>query len=388
MEESEAGGKHRVLIISASAGTGHVKAATALEKVCLKREEIGEVHHIDALEYTTKLFHEFYSKLYIQVVRRAPTFFGWLYDTSDEPWKTEKMRLMLDRLNTGALVRRIKELKPDVTICTHFLPAEIISYLISKNKLQTKLAIVVTDFDAHAMWLSRVFHHYFVALEETKVHLQFLGIPEERITISGIPVDPVFSERRDRGEVRKELGLQEEGPVLLLSAGAFGVGPADGVVEVLFHLKTAAQVVVICGRNEALKLQVEKKVAEKCPPHLSFHALGFTDRMAAWMSAADLFIGKPGGLTTAEALCKKLPMVVFSPIPGQEERNSDHLLEQGAAIKCNQVTTMAFKLDRLLADKKKLQAMREAAEELGAPGAAEEIVDTLINTMGLEAVRI
>jgi processive 1,2-diacylglycerol beta-glucosyltransferase len=365
------------LILSVSAGTGHVKAAEALERACRGHDEIAEVVNVDALRYTNKPFRDFYSKFYVSLVRNAPTFLGWWYDKSDEPWKTDRMRLMFDRMNTVPLVRMIRKLQPDMTICTHFLPAEIISHLIGRGEIEARLSIVVTDLDFHAMWLSRRFHRYFVALDETKEHLKMLGLPEDRVTVSGIPVDPVFAVKKDRAALAARLGLSPERPVLLLSAGALGVGPAAEAVRVLRHLRTPAQVVVICGKNEELLAETNRQVAD-AQGHLEFRVLGFTDTMDEWMTVADLYIGKPGGLTTAEALCKGLPMVILSPIPGQEERNSDHLLEEGVAIKCNDITILAYKLDRLLESPARLASMREAALRMSRPLAAQTIVRTLL----------
>src|ERR1700742_1469034 len=221
----------RVLILSASAGTGHVRAAEALEKVFRQQPGVGEVRNVDALRFTNRLFRDFYSKLYIQLVQKAPTILGIVYDTMDEPWKTDRMRLMLDRLNTGPLERFIQRFKPDITVCTHFLPAEIISYLISKGKLNARLSIVVTDLDVHAMWLCRTFHRYFVALEESKIHLQVLGLPADNITVSGIPIDPVFAAVKDRDHPRREAGFKTDEPLFLISGGALGVSPAAGVLD-------------------------------------------------------------------------------------------------------------------------------------------------------------
>ena len=185
------------------------------------------VRNVDALRFTNKLFRDFYSKLYIQLVHKAPTLLGFVYRNSDEPWKTDRMRLMLDRLNTGSLERFISKFDPDITVCTHFMPAEIISYLISKGKLNARLSIVVTDFDVHSMWLCRTFHRYFVALEESKIHLQVLGLPGDNITVSGIPIDPVFSqEPEDRTISRAKAGFDPHRPLFLVSGGALGVSPA------------------------------------------------------------------------------------------------------------------------------------------------------------------
>jgi processive 1,2-diacylglycerol beta-glucosyltransferase len=372
----------KVLILSVSAGTGHTRAAEALEKVFRQQPDVGEIRNVDALRFTNKLFRDFYSKLYIQLVQKAPTILGFVYRSSDEPWKTDRMRLMLDRLNTGALERFIARFKPDITVCTHFLPAEIISYLIGKGKLNAQLSIVVTDLDVHAMWLCRRFHRYFVALEESKIHLQVLGLPGDNITVSGIPIDPVFAQpHEDRATLRTQAGFDPFRPLFLISGGALGVSPAAGVLDAMSRLRRPAQAIVVCGKNPDLQADLEKqaKEIEANVPGLTIRVIGYTNEMHRWMQMADLFIGKPGGLTTAECLACGLPMVIVAPIPGQEERNSDHLLEKGVAIKCNEFTTLAYKIDALLDDPARLQAMRDQANFYARPNAAQTIVDTLIN---------
>jgi processive 1,2-diacylglycerol beta-glucosyltransferase len=367
--------KKRVLIISTSAGTGHVRAGEALTKVFEEHPMVGEVVHSDALDFTNKVFRDFYSKLYARLVQTAPEFLGWWYKQSDEPWKTDGMRLMLDRLNTGPLVKFIRQFNPHITVCTHFMPAGIISHLIAKSLLDAHLSIVVTDLDFHAMWLSRVFHRYFVAIEETKVHLEELGLPKERITVSGIPIDPEFATPIDRVATRFEYGLHPTRPTMLLSAGALGAGPAEFVVERLKNLRSKAQTIVVCGRSAETRDRVLQLVG---PNNVNFKVFGYTTRMPDLMKISDLFIGKPGGLTTAEALACGLPMVIVSPIPGQEERNSDHLLEEGVAVKCNEMTTIPYKIDTLLDDPIRVEEMRRKAFALSRPDAARTIVRTLV----------
>lgn len=367
--------KKRVLIMSAGAGTGHIKAAEALEKSFATDGRVAEVINNDALKYTNKLFRDFYSRFYTSLVRSAPNFLGWWYKTSDEPWHTDRMRHMIDRLNTKPLVRFIRKFDPDIIVCTHYMPAGIISHLIATKQLQAHLSIVVTDFDFHAMWLSRSFHRYFVAIDETKAHLEMLGIPNERITVSGIPIDPIFQHPIDRKEERLRLGLNPEKPVLLLSAGAYGVGPTEFMVERMLNLNSDAQTVVICGRNDELKQRILQLVDSQSS---RFKVLGYTDDMHKLMKMADIFIGKPGGMTTSEAIACGLPMCVVSPIPGQEERNSDHLLEEGIAVKCNDLTTLPFKLERLLEEPDMLVRMKVNALRFAKPTASTTIVDTLL----------
>jgi processive 1,2-diacylglycerol beta-glucosyltransferase len=259
------------------------------------------------------------------------------------------------------------------------MPAGIISSLKGEGRVKLLNTVVVTDFDVHAMWLCRHVEQYFVALEETKVHLRALGVPEALVTISGIPIDPVFAIHKDKRSMRQKHGLEPERFTILVSAGGFGVGPVAHLMQALARLSHPAQLVAVCGRNVALKAELRetiKKLAKRSV--VSFTLLGFTNEMDELMTAADLYVGKPGGLTTSEALAKGLPMVVINPIPGQEERNSDHLLEQGVAIRCNNLPALAYKVDTLIDSPGKLAQMAENARAMGKPEAAFALVDRLV----------
>jgi processive 1,2-diacylglycerol beta-glucosyltransferase len=370
----------RVLILSASAGAGHVRAAQAVEKAFRRLNAAGDLRNIDTLDYTNKLFQKLYSRAYIELVDKAPDVLGWLYKHFDKPWHFQRRRLAFDKLNAGPFIKMLKEYKPDLAVCTHFLPAEIISWLKEKHHLDTRQAIVVTDFDLHALWLCHYYEHYFVALEETKQHLHQIGTPLEKITVSGIPIDPVFAENKDKTEMRRKLGLHPSLPAILLSAGGFGVGPVEMLIQSLTNMHNNVQVVAVCGKNEELKGRLEK-LSRRLPANrpLKILPIGFTTEMDEYMSAADLLLGKAGGLTTSEALAKTLPIVIVNPIQGQEERNADHLLEEGVAIRCNNLPVLGYKIDSLLDDPHRLALMRKNARRLASPSAALDIVRKLLS---------
>ena len=375
----------RVLLLSASAGAGHVRAAQALERAFAEiGEETGErreVHHFDILNYTNKVFRHLYSKAYIDLVNKMPEVPGWFYDKLDKPWKNERRRLALDKLNTRPLVKLLRQHQPDLIVCTHFLPAEIVSWLKAKERLSSRQVIIVTDFDVHAMWLVHHYEHYFVAIEEARVYLEALGIPPEKITVSGIPIDPVFAQVKDKQAMRAKHSLAADRTTILLSAGGFGVGSVDALIAALMPLKHRAQVVAICGRNEELLNRLVRQASRlKGDATVLVKPIGYTNEMDELMTASDIVLGKPGGLTTSEALAKGLVFAIVNPIPGQEERNSDHLLEAGVGIRCNNLPTLAYKLDRLLADPDRFSAMQTSARRMGRPNSAKEIVQQLIES--------
>src|SRR5215212_5764365 len=377
--------KQRILILSASAGSGHIVAAQALEQVFAQSEDVDTVVHKDALEFTNQAFRDFYSELYLTLVKRSPHLVGWWYDESDEPWRTDQVRSMMDRINLQPLSKFLLEFQPHRVVCTHFLPAGLVAYLMEKQQLATHLSIVTTDYDFHSQWLSKLFNRYFVAVEQTKVHLVALGIPAERVTVSGIPVDPIYGAPVDRAAVLAKYRLDDQRPIVVYSAGAVGGGPARASVEQLMGLSHNAQCIVICGSNAELRREIEALVVSQAE---NFRILGFTADMPNLMRVATVFIGKPGGLTASEAMAAGVPMVISSPIPGQEERNSDYLLENGVAIKVNDLTIVAYKIGRLLDDPERLQRMRASARRLGRPDAAQTIVDILLNHSVLPPIEI
>jgi processive 1,2-diacylglycerol beta-glucosyltransferase len=273
-------------------------------------------------------------------------------------------------------------------VCTHFLPAEIVSWLKAKERLASRQAIIVTDFDVHAMWLCHHYEQYFVAIDEARAYLEALGIPHEKITVSGIPIDPVFALSKDKKEMRLKHGLEPDRTTILLSAGGFGVGSVDAIIASVFPMQHSVQVVAVCGRNEELKKRLTRLATVKKNSSVIVKPFGYTREMDELMAASDLVMGKPGGLTTSEALAKGLVFVIVNPIPGQEERNSDHLLEGAAAIRCNNLPTLAYKLDRLLADRERFATMQANARRMGRPNAAHEIVQKLAALSYLGAGKI
>jgi processive 1,2-diacylglycerol beta-glucosyltransferase len=369
--------KPRVLLLSASSGAGHVRAAQALEKAFAARGDC-VVGHIDTIQYVSKLFQRVYDKAYISMVRRAPELMGVLYERTDQPWHHPRRRLAMDRLNTAPMIRLLKREQPDLCVCTHFLAAEIVAWLIAKRKLRAHNAIVVTDYDVHAMWLCRTVDRYYVAVDEAAEYLACIGVPREKLRVTGIPVDPLFAKILDRAEARRALNLDPAATVILVSAGGYGVGPVEQLVNGLLMLQKPWQIVAIAGKAEKTRKRLEEisRSAGKLPTGASrLVPVGFTTDMDKYMAAADLLVGKAGGLTTSEALARVLPMALIEPIPGQEERNADHLLEAGAAIRCNNLPAAPWKIGKLLDDPARLAKMRDAARGMGKPGAAAAIAE-------------
>lgn len=369
--------KPRVLLLSASSGAGHLRAAQALEKAFTARGDC-LVEHVDAMKYASKLFQNLYHKTYISLAQRAPDVLGLLYNRTDRPWKAPRPRLALDRLNVQPMIRMLKSVQPDLCVATHFLPGEILAWLIARKKLRARNAIVVTDYDVHALWLCRTVDRYYVALPESAEYLAAVGVRRDQLRVTGIPVDPLFAMPVQRKVAREHLGLDPHAPILLAAAGGEGVGPVEQLVRGLLEMNRPWQIVAIAGKSEKIRKRLEAlaRQAGSLPsnaPRLC--PIGFTREMDQYMAAADLLVGKAGGLTTSEALARALPMVLIEPIPGQEERNADHLLEAGAAIRCNNLPVAAWKVATLLDNPARLKRMQESARCMARPNAAAEIAE-------------
>lgn len=369
----------RVLIVSASAGAGHVRAAQALEKAFAARGDC-RVEHIDAVQYSSRLLRKTYDKAYLGLVRRAPEVLALLYKRLDRPWHHQGRRLALDRINTAPMVRLLKRVQPDLCIATHFLPAEIIAWLVAKRKLRARNAVVVTDFDVHAMWLCRTVDRYYVACEESAEYLASLGVPREVLRVTGIPIDPLFAQKLDRREMRRRHGLDLERTTVLVAAGGYGVGPIERLVTDLLALQRPWQIVAIAGKSAPTQRRLEELARRNRNAPTRLVVVGYTKEMDEWMAAADLLVGKAGGLTVSEALARGLAMAIVAPIPGQEDRNTDHLLEEGAAVRCNNLSSAPWKIASILDDPARLARMRDAALAIARPCAAQTIA---ADAMGL-----
>jgi len=370
----------KVLILSASTGSGHIRAAQAIEEACAKDKRVSEVLHIDTLDYTNALFQRIYSKGYLEAVKTAPYLWGRAFDATDKPWKKSMVGFTMERFNSQPLVNKIKKYNPDICICTHWMPAEIISTLIQQNEIHTNLGIVVTDYYVHALWLTDIFTRFFVGKEESKMHLSLLGLPSDRIVVSGIPVLHAFTSTPAKSTLLSKYKFHHNIPLVLLSAGTFGIMSAEDIVKILEQIQTRCQIVVICGKNTKLKEALESYIAAQGEPvNAKYTIVGFTDTMHEYLKMADIYIGKPGGLSSSECLVCGVPMVIWDPIPGQEIFNTYHILENGAGVMPNNAITIGFKVDQILSNPEKLKQMGENALALSFPNAAQTITDAMLS---------
>jgi processive 1,2-diacylglycerol beta-glucosyltransferase len=366
----------RVLIATVTAGGGHLAAAAALDEAWRASRPADVVDRVDLQKFFSSLHRKIVSDGYLRLVNHAPELWGMVFAKTDKP----KMARTLNRVrgifpsnSRHRFGRYVRQTRPDVVLCTHYFPLETLNHLRHKRGGPRPLAVsVVTDFEAHALWMDSCVDLYCVAAEETKARLVARGAKAEDVVVTGIPISAKFSAKLNAKTVRKSLGLRDDLPVLLVPSGGFGMGPVAEILAELDKVATPFQTVVVTGRNQDLR----RELAAQDRKHPT-QVLGFATNMHELMAVADLLITKPGGLTSSEALALGKPLIILNPIPGQEAANSDFLLEHGAAGKVNRVEDLPYRIEQLLGSKK-LAEMGRAAKELGKPEAARDVVSEAV----------
>lgn len=369
----------RILLLSVSAGAGHTRAAEALRAEAAICFADVEVTHLDVMTLVPSSFRALYADYYIKLVERHPSVWAYLYHASDKMPRDAlfaKVRRAIERVNTRQLRDAVLNFAPDHIICTYFLPAELLAHDIRRGRAVPPVWVQVTDFDLHRLWVQAGMRGYFAASDEIAFRMAARGIPKENVAVTGIPIMPVFAQKRDRLRCAKELGITPDRTTLLLMTGGAGIAGSESLIENLFGLPHDFQIIALAGRNEQL-LTSCRAIAKSYPERL--FPLGFTTTIERVMACADLTVTKPGGLTVSECLAVGLPMVLIAPIPGQEERNADYLMEHGVAVKAHDAVALEYKLGQLLANSEYLARMRANISGLGHAQAARAVLGHVLH---------
>ena len=361
----------KILILHASVGAGHTRAAQAVAAALALESPGANVMTVDALALARPLFKRAYGDGYLKLVEKAPSLFGLLFDLTDKPLKGKSLgdglRRAVQRWGANQLEALIRDGGWDAIVHTHFLAPELVAALRRRGRVTAPQLTVVTDYDAHRIWAHDPTERYCVASPLAAASLRSHGVPASAIEVTGIPVMPAFSVPVDMEGARRAFGLSGAFPVVVQASGGYGVGPVEETYRALLAASIPSEIVAVCGRNE----EARKRLAAIRPPgRHRVRVVGFTDRMRDLMAVADVLVTKPGGLTVSEALACGLPMALVSPIPGQEVRNVDFLLENGAAVKANSPAALTGKIEELLSSETRLPEMRRKAKALGRPRAA------------------
>jgi processive 1,2-diacylglycerol beta-glucosyltransferase len=383
----------RVLIATATAGAGHLAAAAALDEAWRALRPGDVVKKLDLVEFFSPLHRKIHADGYVKLVEHAPEVWGMVFGKTDNPRvarRLNELKRVFPSKSRSRFATFVTEFGPDAVVCTHYAALDTLGDLRLKPKSKRKpdpsgspfVASVVTDFEAHALWMDPCVDLYCVAAEETKARVVARGASPDHVIATGIPIASKFLAKPLPREVRKTIGLRDDQPVILILGGGFGMGPVAEILAELDKVQVPFQNLVVAGRNQELR-----RTLATCDRKHPTHVLGFAANMHELMAVADLIITKPGGLTTSEALAMGKPLLIVNPIPGQEAANSDFLLERGAAAKVNRVEDLPYRLGQLFASTK-LAQMARAAKDLGRSRAAQTICEEVAKRTELRACTI
>jgi processive 1,2-diacylglycerol beta-glucosyltransferase len=356
----------KILVIYATAGAGHKMAAQALYSRLKTLPGIDAVF-VDALEHTNRFYKHLYSRSYTLLITKAPGLWGFFFWLLDIPWLQPLVRLVRraqNSLQAWRLSRFLEKENFDYILSTHFFPNEVAGYLKRKGKITSKIICAVTDFDVHRIWLASGIDRYTVASEWTKRKILKLGVPQEQVVVTGIPIDEKFSRPRDMAVLKQKLGIKENVFTVLVATGSFGIGPIEEIMEELIGF----QVLVVCGHNKALY----ERLSQKQKGLVKIY--GLVNNMDELMAVSQAMVTKPGGLSISEALVSGLPMIFFNAIPGQETNNIKVLKEQGVGISDCSIPDIGRQLRRFQTSPEEFQAAQQKVRDLARPFAVRDIV--------------
>ncbi len=375
-----------ILVLSATAGAGHVRAGEALIDTAKKLSLPIKIQHEDILNFTSPVFKKLYNDLYFAIVNASPDLWGYLYKRTEfkGPGKERSPLIKLfDQFNYKKYLQALEEIQPDAVLCTHFLPYAAIAHELRKPSWKIPFFVATTDYDVHSLWINPNIEHYYTASEEAAWTIQSHGIGKNKVTVTGIPVMPQFGVHNKQKEAENNLNLLPSTFTIMILSGGYGVGMIDKLIPSVADLLSTYkqkkfQMLVVCGNNQKLYDKL-KQIA--FPRNISIQLYKFISFVDQLMDCADVLITKSGGLTVSEALAKHLPMIIFDPIPGQEGRNAEYLTEHGAALRAFSFPNLQFKLKQIIEQPAVTKKMKSNAERIAHPDAAKNILEDVIKNI-------
>lgn len=360
----------KVLLLTTATGQGHNSAASALSGRL--RERGCEPVTKDILKSGRRNVSARVSGTYTAMVRHVPWFFGGLYHLGERV-SSSRMHspiYYLNSLYSDSFRRRLGEIAPDLIVCPHIFSAQALTFLREKGLSRTPAVAVMTDYTWSPFWEETRLDRYYIPSPLLREEFISHGIPAEKIVPTGIPVDAGFASEADRSAARQALRLAPDHPVFLCMGGSMGVGDMVHVCRELEARVPEAQILAVCGSN--------RRLCERITGMPGVRAFSYTDQVEQMMTAADVLITKPGGLTITEAAVRRLPMVLTGPIPGGETYNARFFSRLGMAAYAVRPEEAARQASELAADPGRTQAMRRAQQRYVPEDAAGGMTDDML----------
>lgn len=365
----------RVLILTITAGQGHNQTARAISDY-LNSEGI-ESTYMDTLEYISPVLAETVSNGYLMSTKAMPKIYGGIYQMAekrDTEYRNHSLAKITDTILSKKLIKYItEEFRPDIIVCTHIFSALLVTQIADRLTNNPKTIGIITDFTIHPYWEDSAMDYYITASELLTNQFMKKGIEEEKIKPLGIPIHPKFAEKIPKEKAKEILGIENDATVLVMS-GSMGYGNVVDIIKDLDKSSADFQIVSVCGNNEKLKNKIDKLNLKK-----RIYNHGFVDNVDVMMDAADCIVTKPGGLTSSEALAKRIPIFMVNPIPGQEDRNVEFFLNNGAAIKISSTYPIDEAMYQVLTNPKRKETLNEMIEILRKPDSTRDLAKFIID---------
>ncbi|MBU5590293.1 UDP-N-acetylglucosamine--LPS N-acetylglucosamine transferase [Clostridium sp. MSJ-4] len=366
----------KLLILSVSAGGGHINAAEAIKAHAELYVPDLDVEIIDTIKYINPFLDKLIIGSYLKSIKLYPSIFGMLYNFAETDDGLATVSSKFNELMANKIIPLIDDFNPDIIISTHPFSTEMLSILKSKMKIKKPVISVLTDYAPHSFWIHPNIDAYVVATEEMAKDMAIRGVNPSQVFSFGIPVHPDFLVNKDRDDFFKELELDPNKLTLLLMGGSLGMGNILEVYSQLSKISMDFQIIAITGNNKKLLNALNEATENSDKPT---KIVGFTKNVNSYMKCSDLLITKPGGLTVSEALISNLPLAIFSAIPGQEEKNAEFLLKHNLAIDLGKGNDCEYKIQDLLIDNNKLDLMKNNCKYFSKPDAGKNIIELIKN---------
>lgn len=365
----------RVLLFSVSIGAGHDLAAQGIAKEIQRRVPGAQIELVDTFKYINPVLNKVVVESYMETIKFTPKVWGYLYDKAGKGEHIADMSQVFNNLFSQKMHKKVQDFQPDILIASHAFPCGMLSLMKEKHQIKTPLVAIITDYHIHPFWFHQHIDRYIIPSDQLKFTLLERGVKPEQIWSFGLPLREEFSHMPNSQEAKALLGLNEK-TTLLIMGGGLGLGSIERIVKNLRIRDLDLQIIVITGKNEALRRKLEKSSGANI-----LIVKGFVHDMALHIAAADVVISKPGGLTVAEVLSSKKPFILLSPIPGQEEKNAEFLLNHGLAIKVSDPRDILLALQQLFNCPLRIKHIQAMSETIGKPYAAVSSVDAIFKEL-------
>lgn len=366
----------RILFISAPVGAGHIKAAQAIRVALCKQDDEIDTKMANVFDFFNPYLGQMILKIYLQILKIFPQLYGMAYSWGNESSFALRGRKIISGYLAKKMEKYIQDYSPTMIVCTHATPAGLVAHLIKKNKLTIPVVAVVTDFVVHRLWIYPEIQHYIVANHKMRDFLIQHGIKASGVEVVGIPVDEKFSLEMDRESILEKLEFSSMVKTIVIMGGGTGLLPMDEIVMCCEKNQLPLQLIVVTGNNNTV---YNKLLTLQATLRNNVKIFGYVDNVHELMAISDLIISKPGGMTVAEALCQGIPMLIYRPIPGQEEANTNYLLSCKAALRADSLEGIQEIIDRLFGDDSTQRLnLQQNSLAIGQPMAASIIAKYLL----------